>query len=174
MRKQGPFMHELLFILNMNESEQLVITGAHTKSLTRILDDDDKELSSQMGSATGIDLADPDQLAVALGPVSAAMVAQVADLTQQLNAANQAGQELETAHGVLQQDFGALQQQFDDVSARAVDINNELMHVTRERDDAAQREQALIEAAEIGEQQRLMDAETIADLRRRIEELKRG
>lgn len=139
MKKQGPFLHELMIILNMDESEQLVIGGAHTKTLTRILDDDGSELSAQMGSATGIDLADADQLSEALGPINAALVGKVSELTGQLNESSEVGRQL--------------QQQYE---------------------EALQREQSLVEAVEIGEQQRLADIETIADLRAQIAEMQQA
>ena len=152
-----PFMHELLIMMNMVDGEHK-ITGAHFKNLTRF--ETEGEVFEKMGQATAIDLADADQLATAIGPVNGAMVAQVASLTSQLNAASEAGKSLEQTHNALVGTHNEVLAQLQAMTARAADLERELGHVTRERDEAKDREQALQVAAEAAEQ----DREVLLDL----------
>ena len=157
-----PFMHELLIMMNMVDGEHKT-PGAHFKNLPRI--ETEGEVFEKMGQATSIDLADPAQLAVALGPVNAAMVAEVASLTAQLNAANEAGKALEGEHSALIVTHNEAAEQLQAMTARAADLDRELGHVTRERDDAQAREKALTEAAEAGEEDRATLLDQLAGMR---------
>lgn len=163
-----PFMHELLIMMNMVDGEHK-ITGAHFKNLTRI--ETEGEVFEKMAQATSIDLADPAQLATALGPVNAAMVAEVASLTAQLNAAGESGQALEKMHTELVDTHNETLAQLQAMTARAADLDRELGHVTRERDEAQEREQSLQVAAEAAEQDRQVLLDTLSHRTRQIEAL---
>ncbi|MDQ7987085.1 hypothetical protein QYS36_19265 [Pseudomonas sp. G34] len=163
------YMHELLFILNMVEGEHRV-TGAHFKNLTRI-DLGDGEVFEKMGPVTGIDLSQPGELEAALGPLSAAMVGEINQLKQQLNEAVETGQTLEKTLNDLVTTHKEFISQLSAMTARAADLDRELGHVTRERDEAQEREQALQQAAEAVEQDRQTLLDTLAQRSQQISSL---
>lgn len=155
MRKQGPFLHELLFILDMNDQDELKITGAHTKSLTRILDDDNSTLSAQMGSATPVDLADSDQLSVAIGAVTTAMSVQIRDLTAQINDVINQLNESNESNSQLVKDYNSLLESHNENINVISNLKQDIINITSERDDALLREESYLATIEMLENQLL-------------------
>lgn len=161
-----PFLHEVMFILSQTENGHRV-TGAHFKMLTQFKNEDGSVAASNTGPATAIDLADPAQLAL-IEPLNAAVIAELNEVKTQLNRAAEAGQALEAEHNALivthSEKLGALH----DMTARAADLDRELGHVTRERDEALAREQVLTEAAEATVHDRQALLETMGERSRQI------
>lgn len=164
MREIGPHLSEVMFVLNVIDHDvgTLQVTGAHFKTESYVLREDGTTFGHAMSSAKSLDLANPAELAL-INPLNAAVIGELNEVKAQLNQAQEAGQLLETEHNALIVTHNESMGQLQTMTARAADLDRELGHVTRERDEALAREQVLTEAAEAAEADRQALLETLGE-----------
>ena len=146
----GTFMHELLIVMNMVEGEHRV-TGAQFKNLT--VGEVGGQAVEIMGSATGIDLAKPEQLATALGDVNVAVVGELNALKVTYNETLQAAQALQAAHDTLTTAHGEQSQQLAQALATADGQRILLEKADVDLAELRQSETSLLAANEAADQQ---------------------
>lgn len=164
MKPVGPYISEVLFALSVlnNDANTLRVTGAHFKTNSYMVRDDESTYAHDQSTAQPLDLADLNSLGIIPG-LNAAVIGELNEIKVAHNQAVEDGKSFQKQYEELAVTHNEKLGELRNMTARAADLDRELGHVTRERDESQAREQLLTDAADAAEGDRQALLETLGE-----------